>query len=82
MNSFNCDRLIYELEFCDHLLQLQSSFVKFQGNNGCSSREIAEAEMMKYQLLAAKQDLDKKLASTHRMRAHLQMELESVTHMT
>lgn len=54
--------------------------MKFQGNNGCSSTEIARAEMLKSQLLAAKQDLDKNLASNYRMRAHLQMELESLSH--
>ncbi|PON72629.1 hypothetical protein PanWU01x14_063950 [Parasponia andersonii] len=58
--------------------QLQSSFVKFQGNNEyCSNSEIVEAEMMKSQLLAAKQYLDKNLASNFRMRAHLEMELQS-----
>ncbi|XP_062094936.1 uncharacterized protein LOC133800865 isoform X1 [Humulus lupulus] len=60
--------------------QLQKSFVKFQGNNGYSNNsEIAAAEMMKSQLLAAKHELDKNLASNLRMKTHLQMELQSIS---
>ncbi|KAM6552108.1 hypothetical protein CsatB_001916 [Cannabis sativa] len=62
------------------LNQLQKSFVKFQGNNGYSSNsEIAKAERMKSQLLAAKHELDKNLASNFRMKTHLQMELQSIS---
>lgn len=71
--------LAFQLFEIDSTFQLQSSFVRFQGNNGCSNSEIAAAEMMKSQLLAAKQDLDKNLASNYRLRAHLQMELQSIS---
>ncbi|GMN57391.1 hypothetical protein TIFTF001_026511 [Ficus carica] len=80
----NVDRFVMECrmrmkELKNGLNELQSSFVRFQGNNGCRNSEIAAAEMMKSQLLAAKQDLDKNLASNYRLRAHLQMELQSIS---
>ncbi|XP_062094937.1 uncharacterized protein LOC133800865 isoform X2 [Humulus lupulus] len=69
---------VQNLKIC--LSQLQKSFVKFQGNNGYSNNsEIAAAEMMKSQLLAAKHELDKNLASNLRMKTHLQMELQSIS---
>ncbi|EXB62833.1 hypothetical protein L484_008683 [Morus notabilis] len=79
----NVERFVSECrvrlkELKNGLNKLQSSFVRFQDNNGYSNSEIDTAEMMKSGLLAAKQDLDKNLASNYRMKAHLQTELQSI----
>lgn len=58
---------------------MQESFEKFQGNHGSwSDSEIGAAEMMKSQLLGAKEDLDRNLAFNYQMRAQLQMELQTI----
>ncbi|GMP71872.1 hypothetical protein CsSME_00030123 [Camellia sinensis var. sinensis] len=55
---------------------LKSSFVELQGNNGyLSSAEIAAAEMRKSELLAAKENLDRSLASNYQIKAQLQKQL-------
>ncbi|KAL5577237.1 hypothetical protein UlMin_018936 [Ulmus minor] len=75
--AFECRMRVQQLR--NGINELQSSFSNFQGNKGLSSSAIAEAEMIKSLLLAIKQDLDKNLASNHRMREHLMMELQSIS---
>jgi hypothetical protein len=43
-----------------------------------SNSEIAEAEMTKSQLVAAKEDLDTSLVSNYKLTSHLQKELDNV----
>ncbi|KAK1368945.1 putative kinetochore protein NDC80 [Heracleum sosnowskyi] len=59
--------------------QLKSSFVKLQGNIGCSDdSELAAAEIRKSELLAEKENLDCRLASSYQIRAQLQRQLQSI----
>ncbi|KAL8108513.1 uncharacterized protein LOC141672573 [Apium graveolens] len=59
--------------------QLKSSFVKLQGNIGCSNdSELAAAEIRKSKLLAEKENLSCKLASSYQIRAQLQKQLQSI----
>jgi hypothetical protein len=59
--------------------QLNSIFIKLQGNNGfLSNSEIAEAEMRKSQLFAVKENLDTSLASNYQLRSQLKKELDNV----
>lgn len=65
--------------FFGSLSQIQSSFVKFQGSDRCTSdSEIAAAEMRKSELLAMKEELDGKLASNYQIRAQLQKQLQTI----
>lgn len=61
------------------MFQLNSAFVKLQGNNGylCNS-EIAPAEMRKSELVAVKENLDKHLASNYQLKSELQKQLQSL----
>ncbi|KAL6992255.1 hypothetical protein U1Q18_010363 [Sarracenia purpurea var. burkii] len=59
--------------------ELKSRFEEVQGSNGylnCS--EIAAAEMRKSQLLAAKENLDRNLASNFKIKSQLQKQLCSI----
>ncbi|KAL8108336.1 hypothetical protein AgCh_024700 [Apium graveolens] len=59
--------------------QLKSSFVKLQGNIGCSNDfELAAAEIRKSKLLAEKENLSCRLASSYQIRAQLQKQLQSI----
>lgn len=65
--------------FFGSLSQIQSRFVKFQGSDRCTSdSEIAAAEMRKSELLAMKEELDRKLASNYQIRAQLQKQLQTI----
>ncbi|KAM1032835.1 hypothetical protein TB2_035908 [Malus domestica] len=57
--------------------EIQSSFVKFQGSERCTSNgEIAAAEKRKCELLAMKEELDRKLASNYQTKAQLQKQFQ------
>uniref|UniRef100_A0A7N0T3Z7 Uncharacterized protein n=1 Tax=Kalanchoe fedtschenkoi TaxID=63787 RepID=A0A7N0T3Z7_KALFE len=61
------------------ICQLKAKIATFQGNNGYTyNSDIAEAEIRKAELLCLKQNLDKTLASNHRIRAQLQKQLQSI----
>ncbi|OAY25142.1 uncharacterized protein LOC110604369 [Manihot esculenta] len=66
-------------ELKDQVNELNSAFVKLQGNNGylCNS-EIAPAEMRKSELVAVKENLDKHLASNYQLKSELQKQLQSL----
>ena len=60
-------------------LQLKSTFMELQGNNGyMSNSEIAEAEMKRAELLAMKESLTNSLASNYQLRAELQKQVENM----
>lgn len=68
---------VNELRNCVN--ELNSIFIKLQGNNGfLSNSEIDEAEMRKSQLFAVKENLDTSLASNYQLRSQLQKELDNV----
>ena len=53
--------------------------MELQGNNGhFNSSEIAAAEVRKSQLLAAKENLSRSLASNYQIKAQLQKQLHSI----
>ncbi|CAK7350204.1 unnamed protein product [Dovyalis caffra] len=82
--SENADKFIKESriqvkELRNRVNELNSNFIKLQGNNGfLNNSEIAEAELSKSQLLAVKENLDTSLASNYRLRSQLQRELDNV----
>ncbi|XP_011009931.1 PREDICTED: uncharacterized protein LOC105114907 [Populus euphratica] len=82
--SENVDKFVKECriqvnELRNHVNELNSIFIKLQGNNGfLSNSEIAEAEMRKSQLFAVKESLDTSLASNYQLRSQLQKELDNV----
>lgn len=61
------------------LLQLKSSLKRIQGNDGyLNNAKIAAAEARKSELLAEKEKLDKKLASSSHLRTLLQKQLHKM----
>lgn len=66
-------------ELKNQVEQLKSSFVKLQGNVGCSDdSDLAAAEIRKSKLLAEKENLECRLASSYQIRAQLQKQLQSI----
>ncbi|KAK4259191.1 hypothetical protein QN277_005547 [Acacia crassicarpa] len=59
--------------------ELRSSFLELKRNNrnSCDS-EISTAEMRKSELVAAKENLDRRLASNHQIKAQLQKQLQNI----
>ncbi|KAI9123853.1 hypothetical protein K1719_005153 [Acacia pycnantha] len=59
--------------------ELRSSFfeLKRDNRNSCDS-EISTAEMRKSELVAAKENLDRRLASNHQIKAQLQKQLQNI----
>ncbi|KAF5944611.1 hypothetical protein HYC85_018688 [Camellia sinensis] len=75
VENFAVDCRMEVQELRNRVNELKSSFVELQGNNGyLSSAEIA-AEMRKSELLAAKENLDRSLASNYQIKAQLQKQL-------
>ncbi|KAI5331540.1 hypothetical protein L3X38_022107 [Prunus dulcis] len=75
--AFECQMQVQNLK--KGINEIQSSFVKFQGSDRCTSdSEIAAAEMRKSELLAMKEELDGKLASNYQIRAQLQKQLQTI----
>ncbi|KAJ9135864.1 hypothetical protein P3X46_032992 [Hevea brasiliensis] len=67
-------------ELRNQVNELNSAFVKLQDNNGyLNNSEIAPAEMRKSELVAAKKNLDKTLASNCQIRSQLQKQLQSIS---
>ncbi|PRQ29470.1 putative herpesvirus UL139, cytomegalovirus [Rosa chinensis] len=59
--------------------EVKSSFVEFQGSDNCTSNcEIAAAEKRKSELLAMKEEVNRKLASNYQTRARLQKQLQTI----
>ncbi|XP_037492837.1 uncharacterized protein LOC105634260 isoform X2 [Jatropha curcas] len=59
--------------------ELNSTFIKLQGNNGhLSNSEIAAAEMRKAELVAMKENLEQILVSNYQRRSNLQNQLEII----
>ncbi|CAL5412497.1 unnamed protein product [Camellia sinensis] len=76
VENFAVDCRMEVQELRNRVNELKSSFVELQGNNGyLSSAEIAAAEMRKSELLAAKENLDRSLASNYQIKAQLQKQL-------
>ncbi|KAI7999441.1 hypothetical protein LOK49_LG09G02254 [Camellia lanceoleosa] len=79
VENFAVDCRMEVQELRNKVNELKSSFVELQGNNGyLSSAEIAAAETRKSQLLAAKENLDRSLASNYQIKAQLQKQLHSL----
>ncbi|XP_028764783.1 uncharacterized protein LOC114722834 [Neltuma alba] len=59
--------------------ELRSSFLELKRNNrnSCDS-EITAAEMRKSELVAAKENLDRRLASNYQIKAQLQKQLQNI----
>ncbi|XP_008225489.1 PREDICTED: myosin-9 [Prunus mume] len=75
--AFECQMQVQDLK--KGINEIQSSFVKFQGSDRCTSdSEIAAAEMRKSELLAMKEELDRKLTSNYQIRAQLQKQLQTI----
>ncbi|BFG28119.1 hypothetical protein CerSpe_143930 [Prunus speciosa] len=75
--AFECQMQVQNLK--KGINEIQSSFVKFQGSDRCTSdSEIAAAEMRKSELLAMKEELDRKLAYNYQIRAQLQKQLQTI----
>ncbi|XP_041026797.1 uncharacterized protein LOC121266987 isoform X2 [Juglans microcarpa x Juglans regia] len=71
-----CRMCIEELRNCK---KEQSTITNLQGNNKYfSNSEIAAAEMRKSELMAVKESLDKSMASSYRLRAQLQKQLQNM----
>ncbi|KAI3680953.1 hypothetical protein L6452_35733 [Arctium lappa] len=71
-----CQRRVEELRNCVN--ELNSSFIQLQHSAGYSNNsDIAAAEMRKSELQAAKDNLDRRLASNYRIKAQLQKQLKS-----
>ncbi|KAL6201209.1 hypothetical protein ACLB2K_024924 [Fragaria x ananassa] len=59
--------------------EVKSRFVEFQGSDNCTSNsEIAAAEKRKCELLAMKEEVNRKLASNYQTRARLQKQLQDI----
>ncbi|XP_041026796.1 uncharacterized protein LOC121266987 isoform X1 [Juglans microcarpa x Juglans regia] len=72
-----CRMCIEELRNCKK--EQQSTITNLQGNNKYfSNSEIAAAEMRKSELMAVKESLDKSMASSYRLRAQLQKQLQNM----
>ncbi|XP_041026798.1 uncharacterized protein LOC121266987 isoform X3 [Juglans microcarpa x Juglans regia] len=70
-----CRMCIEELRNC----KKESTITNLQGNNKYfSNSEIAAAEMRKSELMAVKESLDKSMASSYRLRAQLQKQLQNM----
>ncbi|WCJ27407.1 hypothetical protein M5689_009153 [Euphorbia peplus] len=78
------DKFVYESEVQVRELrnranELKSIFVQLQGNNGyLSNSEIDVAETRKTQLVAMKEDLERKLETNYQVRSGLQNKLKEV----
>lgn len=70
-SSFSCHTLF--------TFQLRSSFLEVKRNNrnSCDS-EISAAELKKSELVAAKENLDRRLASNYQIKAQLQKQLQNI----
>ncbi|XP_057464121.1 uncharacterized protein LOC130753940 isoform X1 [Actinidia eriantha] len=79
VENFVVDCRIRVQELRNKITELKSNFVELQGNNGhLNSSEIAAAEVRKSQLLAAKENLNRSLASNYQIKAQLQKQLHSI----
>ncbi|KAG7959819.1 hypothetical protein I3843_10G088100 [Carya illinoinensis] len=73
-----CRMRIEELKNCK--TEQQSTITNLHGNNKYfSNSEIAAAEMRKSELMAVKESLDKSMASSYRLRAQLQKQLQNMS---
>ncbi|CAL5412491.1 unnamed protein product [Camellia sinensis] len=76
VENFAVDCRMEVRELRNRVNELKLSFVELQRSNGyLSSAEIAAAEMRKSELLAAKENLDRSLASNYQIKAQLQKQL-------
>ncbi|KAL8236033.1 hypothetical protein R6Q59_017114 [Mikania micrantha] len=75
--STECERRVEELRCCVN--ELNSSFIQLQHSTGYTEdSDLAAAEMRKSELLAMKENLDRKLASNYETKAQLQKQLKSM----
>ncbi|KAD3068889.1 hypothetical protein E3N88_36769 [Mikania micrantha] len=74
--STECERRVEELRCCVN--ELNSSFIQLQHSTGYTEdSDLAAAEMRKSELLAMKENLDRKLASNYETKAQLQKQLKN-----
>nr|XP_011460203.1 PREDICTED: uncharacterized protein LOC105350253 [Fragaria vesca subsp. vesca] len=80
----NVERFAWECQFQIENLkngfnEVKSRFVKFQGSDNCTSNnEVAAAEKRKCELLAMKEEVNRKLVSNYQTRARLQKQLQDI----
>ncbi|XAR59344.1 hypothetical protein NMG60_11015148 [Bertholletia excelsa] len=79
VGNFAVDCQVQVQELRSKVNELKSIFLELQGNNGhLDNSEIAAAETRKSELLAAKENLKRSLASNYQIRAQLQKQLHSI----